>query len=236
MGTVVSFLIDDEDLSSEQVTRAFDEACLELHRLDDRFSRWNAESELSRLRAGDVSETSSLMDEVMELCAHACSLSEGFFNPWAMPGGFDPTGLVKGWAAERALSILAEHEVAAALVNAGGDICVLPGRTYEVGIRHPLTPDALCAIVPTTTAIATSGIYERGNHLINPFGGDVAAVSATVVGVRLAIADALATALAVAGKSVLYLLEGMEGVEGFFIEAGGSMFKTSKMVFSEVSS
>jgi thiamine biosynthesis lipoprotein len=153
-----------------------------------------------------------------------------------MPGGFDPTGLVKGWAAERALSILAEHEVAAALVNAGGDICVLPGRTYEVGIRHPLTPDALCAIVPTTTAIATSGIYERGNHLINPFGGDVAAVSATVVGVRLAIADALATALAVAGKSVLYLLEGMEDVEGFFIEAGGSMFKTSKMVFSEVSS
>jgi thiamine biosynthesis lipoprotein len=236
MGTVVSFLIDDEDLSSEQVTRAFDEACLELHRLDDRFSRWNAESELSRLRAGDVSETSSLMDEIMELCAHACSLSEGFFNPWAMPGGFDPTGLVKGWAAERALSILAEHEVAAALVNAGGDICVLPGRTYEVGIRHPLTPDALCAIVPTTTAIATSGIYERGNHLINPFGGDVAAVSATVVGVRLAIADALATALAVAGKSVLYLLEGMEDVEGFFIEAGGSMFKTSKMVFSEVSS
>jgi thiamine biosynthesis lipoprotein len=150
-----------------------------------------------------------------------------------MPGGFDPTGLVKGWAAERALSILAEHGVAAALVNAGGDICVLPGKTYEVGIRHPLTPDALCAIVPTTTAIATSGIYERGNHLINPNGGDVAAVSATVVGGRLAIADALATALAVGGKSVLFLLESMEGVEGFFIKADGSMFKTSKMVFSE---
>ena len=233
MGTVVSFLIDDEDLSSGQVTRALDEACLELHRLDDRFSRWNAESELSRLRAGDVAESSILMDEVMELCAHACNSSEGYFDPWAMPGGFDPTGLVKGWAAEKALSILAEHGVAAALVNAGGDICVLPGKTYVVGIRHPLTPDALCAIVPTTTAIATSGIYERGNHLINPNGGDVAAVSATVVGGRLAIADALATALAVGGKSVLFLLESMEGVEGFFIKADGSMFKTSKMVFSE---
>lgn len=233
MGTVVSFQVDTESLSSGQVTRALDEACLELHRLDDRFSRWNAESELSRLRAGDVAESSILMDEVMELCAHACNSSEGYFDPWAMPGGFDPTGLVKGWAAEKALSILAEHGVAAALVNAGGDICVLPGKTYEVGIRHPLTPDALCAIVPTTTAIATSGIYERGNHLINPNGGDVAAVSATVVGGRLAIADALATALAVGGKSVLFLLESMEGVEGFFIKADGSMFKTSKMVFSE---
>src|ERR1035441_4121403 len=197
MGTVVSFLIDDEDLSSGQVTRALDEACLELHRLDDRFSRWNAESELPRRRAGDVAESSILMDEVMELCAHACNSSEGYFDPWAMPGGFDPTGLVKGWSAERALSILALRGITAALINAGGDVCVLPGTTYQVGIRHPQDRDALCGVVPTTSAIATSGIYERGDHVINPFGGDVAAVSATVVGGRLAPADALATAFAV---------------------------------------
>jgi len=234
MGTVVSFTVDTDNLSDKLVSRALDEACAELHRLDDRFSRWKTDSELSRLRDGEVNSTSTLMDEVFELCAHACNISQGYFDPWAMPGGFDPTGLVKGWAAERALSILAQRGITAALINAGGDVCVLPGMTYQVGIRHPQEPDALCAIVATTSAIATSGIYERGDHLINPFGDDVAAVSATVVGGRLALADALATALAVGGKDVLYLLEGLVGLEGFFINAKGSLFKTSGMVFAEV--
>ncbi|HVA52614.1 MAG TPA: FAD:protein FMN transferase [Acidimicrobiales bacterium] len=234
MGTVVSFLVEAGDLSDRDVDEVLDEACGELHRLDDRFSPWKVESELSLLRAGRADTSSALMDEVFELCAHASNISQGFFDPWRMPGGFDPTGLVKGWAAERALSIIARGGTTAALVNAGGDICVLPGRTYQVGIRHPLSPNALCAVVPTTSAIATSGTYERGDHLIHPFGGEVAAVSATVTGDRLAIVDALATALAVGGTAVLQLLEAMDGVEGFFIGPTGSMFKTSNMIFSEV--
>jgi len=236
MGTVVSFLVDDENLPDNLVSTALDEACAELHRLDDRFSPWKSNSELSRWRRGEVTELSSLMDEVFELCSHALTVSRGFFDPWAMPGGFDPTGLVKGWAAERALSVLAQLGIGAALINAGGDVCVLPGTTYQVGIRHPQKPRDLCAVVPTTSAVATSGIYERGDHLINPFGGDVAAISATVVGGRLALTDALATALAVGGKSVLYLLEGLDGLEGFFIDEKGGMFKTSGMIFADVAS
>ena len=30
--------------------------------------------------------------------AQARDASGGWFDPWAMPGGYDPTGLVKGWA------------------------------------------------------------------------------------------------------------------------------------------
>jgi len=233
MGTVVSFLVEVGELSVETVENVLDEACEELHRLDNRFSPWKPESELSLLRDGTAVGSSALMDEVFELCAHASNISEGFFDPWRMPGGFDPTGLVKGWAAERALSIVAQGGITAALVNAGGDICVLSGKTYEVGIRHPLSPNALCAVVPTTSAIATSGTYERGDHLIHPFGGEVAAVSATVTGGRLATTDALATALAVGGTAVLHLLEAMENVEGFFISPNGSLFKTSNMIFSK---
>jgi thiamine biosynthesis lipoprotein len=233
MGTVVSFLVESGELCDDEVNDALDAACSELHCLDDRFSPWKADSELSLLRDGKVDRSSTLMDEVLELCATASNISEGFFDPWRMPGGFDPTGLVKGWAAERALSIVSRAGITAALVNAGGDICVLPGRTYQVGIRHPLTTNALCAVVPTASAIATSGIYERGDHLIHPFGGEVAAVSATVTCGRLSIADALATALAVGGTPVLYLLEAMNDVEGFFISPTGSMYKTSNMIFSE---
>lgn len=232
MGTVFSFLVDPGHLTREHVDRALDEARAELHRIDDRFSTWKPESELSRLRSREIDQSSDLMDEVYELCARVFESSSGFYDPWKMPGGFDPTGLVKGWAAERALSILSECGISDGLINAGGDVCVLPGKPYRVGIRHPWVPDALCAVVTATSSVATSGIYERGNHLVNPFYGDVAAVSATVVGERLAIADALATALAVGGKEVLFLLERIKGVEGFFIDPRGAMFKTSGMDFS----
>jgi thiamine biosynthesis lipoprotein len=233
MGTVVSFLVDPGDLSHEHVEGAIREACAELHRVDERFSTWKPESELSRLRAGVIDQSSDLMDEVYGLCAYACDLSGGFFDPWKMPGGFDPTGLVKGWAADRALSVLAKSGISAALVNAGGDVVVLPGAEYQVGIRHPQVPDSLCAVVATTSSVATSGVYERGNHFVNPFGDDIAAVSATVAGGPLAVSDALATALAVGGKKVLYRLEQLEGFEGFFIDQSGSMFMTSGMVFIE---
>jgi thiamine biosynthesis lipoprotein len=232
MGTVVSFLVDPGGLTREHVDGALHEACAELHRIDDRFSTWKSDSELSRLRAGELDQPSDLMDQVYELSAHACDLSGGFFDPWKMPGGFDPTGLVKGWAAERALAILVRWGICGGLVNAGGDVGVLPGEPYQVGVRHPWEPDALCAVITTTSSVATSGVYERGSHLTNPFGGDIAAVSATVVGGRLALSDALATALAVGGKEVLHHLEQIEGVEGFFIEPRGAMFKTTGMVFS----
>jgi FAD:protein FMN transferase len=232
MGTVFSFLLEPGELAEREVGRALGEVREELHRLDRRFSPYRADSELSVWRHGGDGEPSALMSEVIELCESAFVLSGGYFNPWAMPGGFDPTGLVKGWAGERALAVLATWGVAEALVNAGGDVAVLDGRTYQVGVRHPAVADALCAVVPVTSAIASSGTYERPEHLVNPFGDDVAAVAATVVGGRLALADALATALAVGGGAVLPLLEEIEGVEGFFIDAGGSMIATSQMPFS----
>ncbi|MHB1088198.1 MAG: FAD:protein FMN transferase [Acidimicrobiales bacterium] len=232
MGTVVSFLVDPGPLDDHQVAGAIDNACRELHDLDDQFSLWKPESELSRWRGGLVATPSALMDEVIELCAGAYDITHGLFDAWGLPGGFDPTGLVKGWAAERALAHLARAGVGGALVNAGGDICVLPGRSYDVGIRHPFEPDAMCGIVSVTGAVATSGVYERGAHIVNPFGTEVAAVAATVVGDSLVLCDVLATALVVGGAEVLYLIEGLTGVEGFFVDQDGSMYASQSMVFA----
>lgn len=231
MGTVVSFLVDPGPLDELEVGLALERACDELHALDERFSLWKPESELSRWRRGEA-EPSALIDEVLELCAEARDLTRGYFDAWALPGGFDPTGLVKGWAAERALAHLEAAGVAGALVNAGGDICVMAGRSYEIGIRHPFVADAMCAVVRVEGAVATSGTYERGSHLVHPFGGEVAAVAASVVGDSLVRCDALATALVVGGADVLYLLEDLEGVEGFFIEESGAMYRSSGMVFT----
>ncbi len=233
MGTVVSFLVDPGPLDDREVTNAIDNACRELHELDDRFSLWKPDSELSRWRAGLVASPSPLMDEVIELCAGAYDVTHGLFDAWGLPGGFDPTGLVKGWAAERALAHLASAGVEGALVNAGGDICVLPGRAYDVGIRHPFEPDAMCGIVSVTGAVATSGVYERGAHIVHPFDAEVAGVAATVVGDSLVLCDVLATALVVGGAEVLFLMEDLVGVEGFFVDQHGAMYATQSMAFAD---
>ena len=39
--------------------------------------------------------------EVANLCADARDLTDGAFDPWSVPGSFDPSGYVKGWAASR---------------------------------------------------------------------------------------------------------------------------------------
>ena len=146
------------------------------------------------------------MATVVELCEQARELSQGWFDPWAMPGGFDPTGLVKGWATEQALSVVQLAGVEAAIVNGGGDIAVLGSPagapSWRIGIRHPWKADALACVLEVDRAVATSGCYERGPHLINPRDGRMIfrTASATVVGPSLALCDALATALVVADE------------------------------------
>ncbi|MHB1582983.1 MAG: FAD:protein FMN transferase, partial [Acidimicrobiales bacterium] len=58
-----------------------------------------------------------------------------------------------------------------------------------------------------------------------------AAASATVTGPSLAIADGLATALAVGGDEVLARLEAIGGYEGYLVRADGTEAETSGMAF-----
>ena len=108
MGTIVT--IDVFDARRHRPVHALaphlEEAREELHRADQIFSTWRQDSPMSRLRRGELSldEAPSEMTEVFEQCLVARSLSGGWFDPWAMPGGVDPTGYVKGWAAQRSLT------------------------------------------------------------------------------------------------------------------------------------
>jgi thiamine biosynthesis lipoprotein len=154
-----------------------------------------------------------------------------------MPGGVDPTGLVKGWAVDRALAVLRDEGITGALVNGGGDVAAFgspaPGERWRVGIRHPWRADALAAIVAVTGAVATSGSYERGPHLIDPATGRPShrAASATVTGPRLALADALATAVAVGGDEALAAVARLAGYEGYLIRPDGSETATGGIAF-----
>lgn len=227
MGTVVSFRV--LGLAEAAAHTALDQACDVLREADETFSLWKPDSPVSRLRRGDT-ELAQIPPEaadVLELCRTARNWSRGWFDPWAMPGGVDPTGLVKGWAVERARDVLRRAGATAAMVSGGGDLavfgCPAPGREWRAGIQHPWRRDALAGIIEVRAAAATSGTYERGPHLIDPRTGRPGhrGISATVTGPSLAMADALATAVAVGGDDALEAVGALEGYAGYLIRPDG---------------
>jgi len=241
MGTVVVIdLYTGGEPATAEEYRHLAQARAILHRADAVFSTWKPDSPVSRLRRGEIElgEAPPEVREVLELCAAARDASHGWFDPWAIPGGVDPTGYVKGWAAQRALDALLTSRVTGALVNAAGDIAChgspVPGAPWRIGVADPASPGRLAAVVDVAGAIATSGTYERGAHLFDPRAGAPASrvASATVTGPELGLADALATALAVGGAEALELVESLDSYEAFTIGKDGARTATARFPFA----
>jgi thiamine biosynthesis lipoprotein len=211
------------------VTNALRSACRVLHEADAVFSTWNPDSPMSRVRRGELAleDAPVVMRDVLRTCGLARELSGGWFDPWAMPGGVDPTGLVKGWAAQRAAAELQSAGITSAMINAAGDIVVLgepePGRPWQVGLRDPRRPERLTCIVPVEGAIATSAHYERSGQVLDPRDGTPAfgLRSATVMGPDLGVADALATGLLAAGAAGLTQIAELEDYSAYGIGPAG---------------
>jgi thiamine biosynthesis lipoprotein len=227
MGTVVTIdLYGGEHLDDRELARSVDAGESVLREADEVFSTWKPHSPLSRLRRGDltIGEVPAVILDVLEACRAARRLSRGWFDPWSLPGGVDPTGLVKGWAAQRALDPLRGQGLSGALINAAGDVASFGGpalgEPFRLGVVRPADPNRLACVVESPGAVATSGTYERGHHLVNPFTGvATSTASATVTGPELGLADALATALAVAGPSGLEFVKAIKGYEGLVVES-----------------
>jgi FAD:protein FMN transferase len=187
------------------------QGCVDFFAEVDRiFSPFRALSEVTLYRNGLATpgRHSPLFDDVLRSCDLLRSITRGAFDPWAVPGGYDPSGYVKGWAAGRASALLREGGLADHLVNAGGDICASgdeepgSGSGWAVGIVNPHRPGEVVDVVSLIDgAMATSGRYERGEHIVDPSTGQPARTvdSATVVGHDAGIADAVASAAIVCG-------------------------------------
>jgi len=176
MGTAISLDLRDRAVSPAAVDAMFDH----LSDVDARFSTYREDSEISRLGRGEMSLDSCSPDvrEVLERCEALRELSRGYFDIRAhrSDGGLDPSGFVKGWAAEGAAGILNAGGARNYCLNAGGDVITRgepePGRSWRVGIRHPELPDKLATVLETRDlAVATSGAYERGEHIVDPHTG-----------------------------------------------------------------
>ena len=141
-------------------------------------------------------------------------------------GGLDPSGVVKGWAVEEAAWILDAAGARNYAINAGGDVLVrggpVPDEPWRIGIRHPLRVDAIAHVVELRDgAVATSGAYERGEHITNPLTAAAPRdwLSLTVVGPSLTMADAYATAAFAMGSAGLAWVSRHPGYRAYGINA-----------------
>jgi thiamine biosynthesis lipoprotein len=239
-GTVISLEVPD---GVAETTLA------ELHdwfvRVDELFSTWRDDSEIRRVGDGRLAadDASPEVKEVLARCADLRTVTEGAFDievgahPSVPPGpgraDVDPSGFVKGWAMDRAGERLLAAGASEFTASAGGDVVVhsteARGGRWRVGIQHPWEPERLAAVVHLDTgAVATSGRYERGDHVFDPRTGLPATglVSVTVVGHDLGTCDALATAGLAMGADGIEWLAGRSDVEAMAITDDARMLST----------
>jgi thiamine biosynthesis lipoprotein len=215
-------------------------------RVDELFSTWRLGSEISRLGRGEVDrrELSAEVREVLDRCEAMRAATWGAFDvnvgadPRVVPreglGPIDPSGLVKGWALDRAGAMLRKTGVVNFAINAGGDVLVSgegePGQLWRVGIQHPTERDAVSGVVVVTDCgVATSGRYERGDHVLDPRTGRpaVALLSASVVAPELAVADGLATGLLALGPDAERWLGAHPDIAAQVIDVDGVALSTA---------
>ena len=229
MGTVVSL-----DVRGPVPAGALERAVASLHEADRLFSTYRADSAVARLERGEVElgDCPAEVAEVLAACRVWNAVSAGAFDAWAS-GRLDPSGLVKGWAVQRASDLLHAAGCTVTSVNGGGDVVVRgtrEDRPWRTGVADPLRRGQLLAVVEgTDLAVATSGATERGGHVLDPRTGRAAdgLAGVTVVAPELVQADVCATAATVLGADALSWLEAQPGVEALVVDPRGRVSVTS---------
>ena len=232
MGMPVTVDIRDEDVDETVLDQLFDS----LRLADATFSTYKEDSEISRMNRGELAVAAAHPDvrEVLERCEALRTETDGYFDMRAAAAdAIDPSGLVKGWAVDRAASILDEAGVRNYAVNVAGDMRLrgraVPEPCWSVGIQHPLEPEAIAAVVQANDlAVATSGAYARGDHVVDPNTRrpPVGVLSVTITGPELATADAYATAAFAMGEAGIHWTARLHGYEAMTILADDRVLST----------
>lgn len=230
----------DEATTSYAITAA----CEILHEADRTFSLYKPESPLSQLAAGktSVANCPPEVNEIWDECERLEKLTGGWFCAFTPQNTFDPSGLVKTWAANRAAESLLAAGIVDFTLNAGGDIFISDGATsaeaWRVGISKPVSiasaEAGAIAVIDLKDSIyraaATSGSAERGSHIWNPKSHDSdpakTLTQITVVARDLVTADVWATAAFAEGIESLRRIDNQPDLEAFAILADGQIAAT----------
>jgi thiamine biosynthesis lipoprotein len=217
------------DIPGCDAAQPFNWAFARLRQIDKKFSTYKPDSEVSRFIKGEVSEAalSPELKNIIRACRRAQKLTDGYFSAWA-GGGFDPSGYVKGWAIAEAGKIIEKAGFTTYCIGAGGDILARSNtdKIWRIGIQDPLdNTKILNKLSISNGAVATSGNYERGAHIINPKTHKPAdeLLSVTVTGPDIIWADALATAVFAMGKTGLDFIKTQPGYSVLLVAITGEV-------------
>jgi len=234
MGIPVGIDVRDDGVDPAALDRAF----AHLHAVDAAFSPYRSGSDVARIAAGTLApaDASPQVRAVLRRCTRLRRATGGWFDVRAT-GRLDPSGFVKGWAVDGAVAILAAAGARNLCVHAGGDVRVAgsraPGLPWRIGVQHPLERDRVAAVLAAGDglAVATSGAYERGEHIVDPHTRRPprGVLSVTVAGPDLATADAYATAAFAMGADGPAWTATLRGYEALTILEGGRVLSTRGM-------
>jgi FAD:protein FMN transferase len=238
MGMPIIVDVRDEAVSAHDLEPVF----AWFREADCIFSTFKPDSEISRLNRDELSIHAACADvrEVLQRCESLRVETDGSFDVRAFDvraasSEIDPSGYVKGWSVDRAGALLRGLGASNFSINAGGDVLLaggaLPEPRWRVGLQHPLRRDRLAKVVEgSDLAVATSGTYERGDHILDAWTGLAPAgvLSVTVTGPELGTADAFATAAYARGEGAARwtLTLPNRGYEALTILAGGEVLST----------
>jgi len=159
----------------------------------------------------------------------------------------DPGGIVKGYAADKAVEVLMSQEISAAIVAIAGDIRAFGkkpnGDSWKVGIRDPRSKElnkVFAVVELNNMAISTSGDYERYfikngvryHHIINPKTGMPATkglISVTVIGPLGRFTDPFATAIFIMGKNKGTEMAEKAGYGTVIVDKNGNIFVSNSV-------
>ena len=238
MGMPISLALRGRHADDAEAEQAWERCVAELGEVDRVFSTYRADSVVSRLSRGeiDLADCPDEVHEVLALGERARVESRGAFDvrrpgPDGVPV-LDPSGVVKGWAVQRASAHLLALPDTDVCLSAGGDmVChVAPGDegdarpAWRVGIEDPRDPQHLLATVEVRRgAVATSGTAHRGEHIVDARSGGTpgAVASVTVLADDLTWADIDATAAYAMGDDALTWLRGRPGRRGVVVWRDG---------------
>ena len=140
----------------------------------------------------------------------------------------DLGGIAKGYIADRATEYLKENGAENALVNLGGNICMI--GEYNIGIKKPFDDSIIASISLKDKCVVTSGIYERYiesygkiyHHILDPktgYGAENELASVTVIGEKALDCDALSTVCMLLGtESGMDIINNTADTEAVFID------------------
>lgn len=216
-------MFDEEKINSD-IKKVFDYFIA----VDKKFSPFKKDSQVSKYNRGE--KIDSDMELILKLADELKHKTDGYFNIKRANGKIDPSGIVKGWAINNASDMLRRQGYKKFYIDAGGDAEIV-GYKWKWGIRNPFNVMQIVKVLKLSNCgIATSGTYERGQHIYNPVNknqniSDI--VSLTVIGSNVFEADKLATPAFAMGRRGIEFIELQPNFEGYMIDLNGIATMTS---------